>query len=67
MRALDWDALQALIKTAGLLRIPRHLALLRDLVRRAQADWPALLADAPSTLQRTVQARLAGGVALTHP
>lgn len=67
MRALDWDALQALIKTAGLLRIPRHLALLRDLVRRAQADWPALLADAPSTLQRTVQARLAGGVTLTHP
>jgi serine/threonine-protein kinase HipA len=66
MQALDWDGLQALIQAAGLLRAPRHLALLRDLVRRAQADWPALLADAPEAMRRTVQARLAGGVALAR-
>ncbi len=66
MQALDWNGLQALIQAAGLLRAPRHLALLRDLVRRAQADWPALLADAPEAMRRTVQARLAGGVALAR-
>ena len=64
MRALSWADVEALIKSAGLLRAPRHVALLKDVVRRAQAEWPALLRDAPLAMRETVLARLAGGVAL---
>ena len=43
LRHLDWDGLRALMQAGGLLRIPRHISLLRDLLRQAQALWPALL------------------------
>lgn len=66
MRTLDWAGLRALIEAAGLRRAPRHLALLRDLVRQAQAHWPALLRQAPPLMRETVQARLAGSVALAR-
>lgn len=66
LRALTWDDMAALIKSAGLLRAPRHLALLRDTVRQARAAWPALLEDAPASMQRAVAARLAGGVAVAQ-
>lgn len=64
LRAFTWEDLQALLRSAGLLRIPRHLALLRDLVARAQALWPALLQTAPPSMAHAVRERLAGGVAL---
>ena len=65
MRALVWDDVEALIKSAGLLRASRHIALLKDVVRRAQAQWPALLKDAPSAMREVIVARLQGGVLLT--
>ena len=64
LRAFGWSDMEALIKSAGLLRVPRHLALLRETVRQAQAQWPALLETAPPSMRATVQERLAGGVAL---
>jgi serine/threonine-protein kinase HipA len=66
LRAFDWPALDALLRSAGLLRPARLVAIAKDTVRQAQADWPALLAreDTPDSVRRCVQARLDGGVAL---
>ena len=64
MRALSWDDMEALIKSAGLLRASRHVTLLKDVVAQAKADWPKLLADAPQSMRQTVQQRLAGDVTL---
>ena len=64
LRALTWDDMEGLMKSAGLLRVPRHMVLLRDVVKQAQADWPALLRDAPPAVQATVQQRLAGATML---
>ncbi len=66
LRAFDWPALDALLRVAGLLRPVRLLAIAKDTVRQAQADWPALLGDAPPAVQRAVQTRLAGAVALAR-
>lgn len=65
LRSFNWADLEGLIKAAGLLRAPRHLALLRDVVQQARAQWPALLASAPPSQRAVVQERLLGGVALT--
>jgi len=65
LRAFTWAQLESLLESAGL---PRKSAVLRHckaLVRAAQADWPALLADAPKNVREEVSARLRGGVALT--
>ncbi|MEG0150409.1 MAG: HipA domain-containing protein [Comamonas sp.] len=64
LRALDWEDLRALMQAAGLLRIPRHLSLLRDLVQQAKAQWPAVLKQAPASVAQTVAERLQGGVKL---
>ena len=66
LRAFDEAALEALLRAAGLLRPARLMAIARDTVRQAQADWPALLAQdgTPASVRRCVEARLAGGVAL---
>ena len=64
LRAFTWADMQTLLKAAGLLRVPRHLALLRDVVRLAQADWPQLLHTAPPAMQHTVLQRLQGATAL---
>ena len=67
LRALTWNDLEGLIKAAGLLRVPRHLALLRDVVGQAQEAWPALLTpEVPDAMRRCVQERLAGGVVLAR-
>ena len=49
---------------AGLLRPSNVLRKCKALVGQAQADWPALLKDAPPAVQRSVKERLAGGVSL---
>ncbi|MBF5005824.1 type II toxin-antitoxin system HipA family toxin [Diaphorobacter caeni] len=64
MRALRWGDMETLIKSAGLLRAPRHISLLKEVVAQAKAQWPTLLRDAPSAMRETVLARLAGDVAL---
>lgn len=65
LRAFDWAQLEALLKAARLLRVSRHLQFARQTVRQAQSEWPKLLGDAPTSMQRSVLERLHGGVALT--
>ncbi|PZQ00634.1 MAG: type II toxin-antitoxin system HipA family toxin [Variovorax paradoxus] len=64
LRAFGWDQLEAMLKAARLLRVPNLLRIARQLVRQAQADWPALLQEAPPAVRAAVSERLAGGVAL---
>lgn len=66
LRAFDWPALEALLRTAGLLRPSRLMAIARETVRQARAEWPALLDDpaTPASVRACVRARLAGGTAL---
>lgn len=66
LRGFDWDALEAMLKAARLLRVPNLLRVARQLVRQAQADWPALLQQAPAAVREAVAGRLAGGVALAR-
>lgn len=66
LQAFTWSDMEGLLKSAGLLRVPRHLALLRDVVQRAQAEWPALLQTAPAAMREVVGQRLAGGVVLAR-
>lgn len=65
-RAFSWDDLEALLASAGLLRVRRLVALARDTVKEAKAKWPAVLRDAPDNVRTSVEARLAGGVALSR-
>jgi serine/threonine-protein kinase HipA len=65
LRAFTWAQMEALMDSAGLLRKPVVLRHCKELVRRAQADWPALLAHAPRNVRDDITARLRGGVALT--
>jgi serine/threonine-protein kinase HipA len=65
LRAFGWNELEALIASARLLRPGVLLRACRDAVRRAQAEWPALLAGAPANVRACVTERLNGGVALT--
>lgn len=66
LRLFGWDALEALLRSARLLRVSNHLRLAKALVRQAQAQWPALLRDAPASMRRSIEARLGGGLALTQ-
>ena len=63
---LSWDDMRALMQAAGLLRIPRHISLLRDLVKQAKAAWPALLQDAPPAMRSAIEGRLQGSVLLAN-
>lgn len=65
LRAFTWAQLESLLESAGLLRRSVVLRHCKALVQTAQADWPALLADAPHYVREEVTARLRGGVALT--
>jgi len=65
LRAFTWAQLESLLESAGLLRRSVVLRHCKALVQAAQADWPALLADAPLNVREEVAARLRGGVALT--
>jgi serine/threonine-protein kinase HipA len=65
LRAFTWAQLESLLESAGLLRRSVVLRHCKALVQAAQADWPALLADAPKNVREEVTARLRGGVALT--
>jgi len=65
LRAFTWAQFESLLESAGLLRRSVVLRHCKALVKAAQADWPALLADAPHTVREEVTARLRGGVALT--
>ncbi len=65
VRAFSWDDLGAILKQAGLLRSSRLLQIARATVKQAQADWPALLGDAPLNMRLSISERLDGGVRLS--
>ncbi|HRL22561.1 MAG TPA: HipA domain-containing protein [Alcaligenes sp.] len=66
LRQFSWNDLEALIRKAGVSRASHYVRLARERVRQAQAQWPALLKDAPESMQRSVMERLQGGLALTR-
>ncbi len=67
LRAYTFDDLEAMVRSAGLLRRARLMSIARETVRQASAEWPRILKDAPDGVRRAVSERLSGGVALTRP
>ena len=66
LRAFTFGDLDAMVRSAGLLRRARLLSIAKETVRQAKSDWPHILKDAPDGVQRKVSERLSGGVALTQ-
>jgi serine/threonine-protein kinase HipA len=66
LRAFDFHQLEALLKAAGLLRASRLVSIAKQMVKLAQADWPAVLENVPLSVKRAVTDRLGGGVALAQ-
>jgi serine/threonine-protein kinase HipA len=66
VRKFTWNDMNDLLAMADVPRRSRLIQVARKLVRQAQADWPALLKDAPDNMRRAVSERLAGGVALAQ-
>jgi serine/threonine-protein kinase HipA len=66
LRAFGWDDLEQLLRDARLLRVSNTLRIAKLAVKKAQADWPAILKGAPAAVRRSVQERLDGGVALSR-
>jgi serine/threonine-protein kinase HipA len=66
LRTFDIHQLEALLKAAGLQRISRLASIAKQTVKLAQADWPAVLKNAPPSVNRAVTERLGGGVALAR-
>jgi serine/threonine-protein kinase HipA len=66
LRAFDIHQLEALLKAANLQRVSRLVSIAKQTVKLAQADWPAVLVNAPPSVSRAVTERLVGGVALAR-
>lgn len=66
LSAFSWADMESLLKAAGLMRVPRYLAWAREATAMAQAQWPALLEQAPPAMRNVVLTRLQGGVALAR-
>jgi serine/threonine-protein kinase HipA len=63
---LTWPGLRALLDASGVPRAARLVQVARGTVNEAKAKWPRVLRDAPDNLRRSVERRLAGGVALAN-
>lgn len=63
--ALTWDELNALLKSAGILRSARIIQNAKSMVKLAIHQWPFELRAAPSRMRSEVMRRLHGGVALS--
>ena len=66
LKAFDFKQLEALLKTADLQRVSRLVSIAKQTVKQAQADWPAVLENAPPSVSRAVTGRLGGGVSLAR-
>ncbi|MBB5367249.1 MULTISPECIES: HipA domain-containing protein [unclassified Janthinobacterium] len=66
LRAFNWHDLDTLLQQAQLPRRARLLQLAKQVVKQAQADWPALLKEAPDNVRSSISARLNGGLSLTQ-
>lgn len=63
---LDWAGLRELLVRAKVPRVSHLIREAREVVKLAKAKWPGVLRDAPANLRRSIEARLAGGVALAR-
>lgn len=63
---LDAAGLRVLLDVAGVPRASRLVQIAKETVKQAKTAWPAVLRDAPDNLRASIEARLAGGVALTR-
>lgn len=63
---LGWADLQELLARAGVLRASHLIRVAKDTVKLAKAKWGGVLRDAPDNVRRSIEARLAGGVALAR-
>jgi serine/threonine-protein kinase HipA len=61
---LTWADLRSLVDAAGVPRASRLVQIAKDTVKEAKAKWPGVLRDAPDNIRASIEARLAGGVAL---
>ena len=66
LRAFDFNQLKTLLKAADLQRVSRLVSIAKQTVKLAKADWPAVLKNAPPSVNRAVTERLGGGVALAR-
>ena len=66
LTVFTWEDLEGLLARGGVRRAREAVQRSKRLVARAQADWPALLKDAPECMRTEVLRRLCGGVALTR-
>jgi len=64
LKAFDFNQLEILLKAAGLQRVSRLVSIAKQTVKLAKADWPAVLKNAPPSVNKAVTERLAGGVKL---
>lgn len=64
--AFGWDRFEELIDAAGLNRKTRLLQKCREHVKRAKANWPALMNDFPTppAVKKEIMDRLQGKVAI---
>lgn len=66
LKALTWDDIAELLRLADIPRRSFLLQLAKKTVRQAQAEWPALLKDAPDSVRVAVTERLEGAVHLAR-
>lgn len=64
LSALTWDELRSLLDASGVPRASRLMQIAKNTVKQARSQWPAMLRDAPRNLRKSIEARLAGKVAL---
>jgi serine/threonine-protein kinase HipA len=62
LRVLSWEDIDGLLKEARILRRAQYIRGAKELLRRARADWPGLLEQAPKAMREEIGRRLAGGV-----
>ena len=65
-RNFSWNDFEAMLRQAQLLRASLFVRRAKELVKAAQAKWPAILGDAPAGLRDAVLERINGGLALTR-
>ncbi len=63
---LGWSDLKELINRAGVPRASHLVRVAKDTVKLAKEKWPSVLRDAPTNVRKSVETRLAGGVALAR-
>lgn len=61
---MTWSDLESLMYAGGLNQVSIFMKKCKEVVKRAQADWPELLKDAPASMQKEINRRLHGKAGL---